>query len=437
MAPQLVDAKTDGGDFVFLDMTRSAFDLSDRGVEGRPAPRPLDVFLDGARHLPRRRDHALTALARDRARQRRREPAADPHRRPPGRRRGSCAIVTDGGRGGYAADLALDGNAMRGTWPVADLSPTRRAPPLAQIFLVEDFVPDRIEFDLSPTAKEIAPGEPPTSTSTASYLYGAPAAGLASKARSTLSSRRRRSPASPAIASAWPTRASRRSRNPLDLDAAGRRGRQGDLPGLAVASCRRRPGLFEATAHGAHARNRRPRRRALARPAGRPSDGMMIGIRPEFAGDEVPEGGTAELQGDRRRRRTASATPRQGLTWKLERLERRLPVVPLQQLLELRADHRHAAVANGTIDTTADGAATIAAGRLGPLPARDRDADADRPSDQLRIRRRLVCRQCDLGDAGRARGRASTRRPTSARRPSSSIDRALPAGAGHGRSTTG
>ena len=36
MAPQLLVAETEEGDYAFLDMTRPAFDLSDRGVTGRP-----------------------------------------------------------------------------------------------------------------------------------------------------------------------------------------------------------------------------------------------------------------------------------------------------------------------------------------------------------------------------------------------------------------
>ena len=53
------------------------------------------------------------------------------------------------------------------------------------------------------------------------------------------------------------------------------------------------------------------------------------------------------------------------------------------------------AMANGKIDLTADGEGKISvAGRLGPLPARDRNhRRPDGPVDQLRVRRRLVCRR--------------------------------------------
>src|SRR5262249_14863286 len=42
-APQLLVAETDD-DYAFLDVTKPAFDLTDRGVEGRPSPGPLDLF---------------------------------------------------------------------------------------------------------------------------------------------------------------------------------------------------------------------------------------------------------------------------------------------------------------------------------------------------------------------------------------------------------
>ncbi|MEP3304600.1 MAG: PAN domain-containing protein, partial [Roseibium sp.] len=41
MAPSLVVAETQAGDYSFLDLRKPAFDLSDRGVEGRAAPGPL------------------------------------------------------------------------------------------------------------------------------------------------------------------------------------------------------------------------------------------------------------------------------------------------------------------------------------------------------------------------------------------------------------
>ncbi len=55
------------------------------------------------------------------------------------------------------------------------------------MFLVEDFVPDRIEFDLSADRTEIATGEAANVTVDGRYLYGAPAAGLALEGEVTVS----------------------------------------------------------------------------------------------------------------------------------------------------------------------------------------------------------------------------------------------------------
>src|SRR5690606_18668116 len=44
MAPAVLTAANGAQDFVFLDMTRGGFDLSDRGVTGRTAPGAVDVF---------------------------------------------------------------------------------------------------------------------------------------------------------------------------------------------------------------------------------------------------------------------------------------------------------------------------------------------------------------------------------------------------------
>jgi uncharacterized protein YfaS (alpha-2-macroglobulin family) len=54
------------GDFNFLEVGRAAFDLSDRGVSGRPPPGPVDGYLytDRGIYRPGEAVH-LTALVRD------------------------------------------------------------------------------------------------------------------------------------------------------------------------------------------------------------------------------------------------------------------------------------------------------------------------------------------------------------------------------------
>ena len=91
MVPAVLMASVAGDDdFVFLDMTRAGFDLSDRGVAGRPAPGALDVYAWTERGIYRVGETVhVGALARDDGGQGRREPAADLHLHAAGRRRGA------------------------------------------------------------------------------------------------------------------------------------------------------------------------------------------------------------------------------------------------------------------------------------------------------------------------------------------------------------
>ncbi|MGE0847892.1 MAG: MG2 domain-containing protein, partial [Flavobacteriaceae bacterium] len=64
-APALVVAETDG-DYAFLDFTAAPFDLTDRGVTGRPAPKALDLYAVSDRGVYRPgEDVELTALVRN------------------------------------------------------------------------------------------------------------------------------------------------------------------------------------------------------------------------------------------------------------------------------------------------------------------------------------------------------------------------------------
>src|SRR5438132_10377376 len=64
--PYAVMAYGPGGDFNFLEIGRPAFDLSDRGVSGRPQPGPVDAFLYTDRGIYRPGETVeLVALVRD------------------------------------------------------------------------------------------------------------------------------------------------------------------------------------------------------------------------------------------------------------------------------------------------------------------------------------------------------------------------------------
>ena len=181
MVPAVLMANVAGGeDFVFLDMTKAGFDLSDRGVEGRTAPGALDIYTWTERGIYRVGETVhVGALARDDAAKAvEKLPLTFIFTRPDGveERR----IIADGvAAGGYAVDLPIAPNAMRGAWTVSLYTDPKEASVASQNFLVEDFVPDRIEINLKAEKTEIAADETTNVDVDGRFLYGAPAAGLA------------------------------------------------------------------------------------------------------------------------------------------------------------------------------------------------------------------------------------------------------------------
>lgn len=177
LAPVAVTAQNGADDFGVLDMTRAGFDLSDRGVTGRPAAGALDLYAWTERGIYRAGEivHAQ-ALARDSgARAVGNLPLVFIFTRPDGVE--DRRITSSGAAlGGHSADLALQPNAMRGAWTLRIYTDPEQEALAEKIFLVEDFVPDRAEFTL--TGGKLTIGEPSTVAVDGRFLYGAPAAGL-------------------------------------------------------------------------------------------------------------------------------------------------------------------------------------------------------------------------------------------------------------------
>ena len=149
------------GDFAFLDLTRPAFDLSDRGVGGRLAPSGADVFLyaDRGVYRPGETVH-LAALLRDTTGNAMdglpltirlvRPDEVEAHR----------YTLTASKAGGYAVDIPISASARTGAWVLqAYLDP--KGDPIGSLnFLVEDVVPAKIETKLTTKATAIEPGQP-------------------------------------------------------------------------------------------------------------------------------------------------------------------------------------------------------------------------------------------------------------------------------------
>ena len=177
-APSLVVAQS-GDDYGFLDLNLGAFDLSDRGVKGRAETGGLDAYVFTERGVYRSGETVqIAALLRDP------RGSAVPNlpltlvvKRPDGveYRRVS---VPDQGLGGRALPLPLLSGAMHGTWRVAAYTDPK-APSIGEAsFLLEDYVPERLEVTLKPAQAALKKGEAAQVGVSARYLYGAPGSGL-------------------------------------------------------------------------------------------------------------------------------------------------------------------------------------------------------------------------------------------------------------------
>src|SRR4029077_6773168 len=175
------------GDFAFLDLTRPAFDLSDRGVGGRLAPSGADVFLyaDRGVYRPGETVH-LAALLRDTTGNAMdglpltirlvRPDEVEAHR----------YTLTASKAGGYAVVIPLSASARTGAWVLQAYLDPKGYPIGSLNFLVEDVVPAKIETKLTTKANAIEPGQPSEVTLQSDYLYGAPGADLLVKASLTI-----------------------------------------------------------------------------------------------------------------------------------------------------------------------------------------------------------------------------------------------------------
>lgn len=178
-APALLVASETKGDYAFLSLKSPAFDLSDRGVAGRRVPAGLDAFVYAERGVYRSGESVyVTALLRDaQGVAATGVPLTLIVMRPDGveyRR----SVLPDQGVGGRSLTLPITAGAPTGTWRVRAYTDPKQPAIGETSFMVEDYVPDRLEFDLASPSKSIARGTPVDITLDGRFLYGAPAAKL-------------------------------------------------------------------------------------------------------------------------------------------------------------------------------------------------------------------------------------------------------------------
>jgi uncharacterized protein YfaS (alpha-2-macroglobulin family) len=318
-APAVLVAETDAGDYAFLDMASAAFDLTDRGVAGRPEPGPVDAFAyaDRGVYRPGETVH-LTTLVRTRAGMASPVPVTLIVARPDGVEHARVALA-DQGLGGRAHKLVLAPSAMTGTWRVKVHTDPKAAPIGQTAFLVEDFVPERLDLKLEPAGTALSARAPGLIKVAGRYLYGPPAAGLALEGEIVVRPAPKDLPGFPGYRFGQADEPFTPVRKPLEqvpaTDADGKAELAVDLPAFA------KTGLpLEAQVA---VRLRESGGRTVERSVTLPVDpaSPRIGIKPLFKG-EVGEGETARFEAILLDADGKTAAAR-GLQWQLVRLDRR------------------------------------------------------------------------------------------------------------------
>lgn len=180
-SPAAVMAFAGGGDFTFLDLTGPAFDLSDRGVSGRPQPGPLDLFAYAERgvYRPGETAHVMALLRDDAGNAVADLPLTLKVTRPDGVEIERRPLKPSSG-GAYDVAWAIGAGARTGSWTLSWHTDPDKAPVGSLSVLVEDIVPARIETKVKVDAPAIEPGHPVPLSIEAKYLFGTPAADLRS-----------------------------------------------------------------------------------------------------------------------------------------------------------------------------------------------------------------------------------------------------------------
>ncbi len=180
-APPSSSRRCAEGDYSFVDLTQPAFDLTDRGVEGRapfrvpsmPSSMPSAASIAAARRcMPRCCCATTSANAMTGT------PVTLVVERPDGVEY-LAHHADDKGAGGRSARLRHQSRSRRAAlWRIKALTDPNGDAVGETSFLVEDYIPDRIEFDLKSKTARVTAGDGVQLTVDGRYLFGAPGAGL-------------------------------------------------------------------------------------------------------------------------------------------------------------------------------------------------------------------------------------------------------------------
>ncbi|BBF93594.1 alpha-2-macroglobulin family protein [Blastochloris tepida] len=359
LAPGLAIATDAKGDYAFLDLAQNPLDLTDRGVKGRDAPAALDAFVYAERGVYRSGEtvHA-TALVRDaKGAAAKGVPLTLVVERPDGveYRRVS---VEDQGQGGRSLSVPLVAGVPYGTWRISAFADPKGPAIGETTFLVEDYLPERLELTLEPAQAALKRGEPAEINVAVKYLYGAFATGLPVTGEVVLEAAPRGVlPGFEGYAVGLEDQAFDTVRGDLEIDAVtDARGRASVIAELPETEARR-PLQAKITLSVAEPGGRAISRSVMlpVRPAG-----AAIGVKPLFGEGSLGEGAAATFDviaaaADG----TRIARPR--ASWTLSRIDTRYQWFRQDGRFEYEAVKQTRRVADGTFDISAEEPARISA----------------------------------------------------------------------------
>ena len=290
-SPAMLVVSDTRGDYAFLSLKAPAFDLSDRGVSGRQVPAGLDAFVYTERGVYRSGETVeVTALLRDgQGIAALGVPLTLVVERPDGVEYRRTAVA-DQGVGGRALAVPLVSSVPTGTWRVRAFTDPKRPPVGETSFMVEDYVPDRLEFDLATTAKSVSKETPAEVTLDGRYLYGTPASDLNLEGEVLIKPADRR-PGFTGYQFGLADEEIEATRQPLDdLPDTDSNGKAKFPVAIDKAPASTRPLEAQVTVRMAEAGGRAVERK-LTLPV--TPDGPMIGVKPTFSGRSLGEGENA------------------------------------------------------------------------------------------------------------------------------------------------
>ena len=368
LSPAMLTVMSEKADYAFLSLKTNAFDLTDRGVAGRPVPAGADAFVYAERGVYRSSETVhLTALVRDgQGNAVTGGPLTMVIERPDGveyRR----AVLPDQGAGGRTMSIALNSAVPTGTWRARAFTDPKGSSVGETTFMVEDYIPERVEFTISSKEKQIKPEAPVELKVDGRFLYGAPASGLQLEGDMLVTTAASGRPGYPGYQfGVADEESSGNERTPIEnLPEADANGVATFPVSLAKAPTSTRPQEAQIFIRMAEAGGRAVERK-LVLPVAPAAN--LIGVKPLFQDKSVAEGDKAEFD-------VLFVAPdgkqlaRSGLRYELMKIESRYQWYRQNSSWEYEPVKSTRRVADGDLDLAADKASRVS---FSPQPGRYR-----------------------------------------------------------------